>query len=97
MTASSNAKLTELRCKTNRDLASLIGNKLERGLAFARMLKSRHFHDRAEREFAEVEAWMPLLTEATPLVRRRLESKCAELRQVLDQNAAHEFRARAAC
>ena len=94
--SSSNAKLTELRCKTNRDLVSLISNTLDRGLELARTRDSRNA-TLAEREFADVEAWLPLLTETNPLVRRRLQLRLTELRDALDRNAAPQLHARAAC
>ena len=96
MIASSNAKLSELRCKTNRDLVSLIDNKLERGLDLAGSLDS-HNYALAERDVADVEAWLPLLTASNPLVRRRLQLRLAELRSTLDRNAAPQLHARAAC
>ena len=105
MSESAEAKLHELRNKTNRELVSLIGNKLDRGLAFARMLdgegatwaSTTHYAETAEAAFAEASAWMALLNEATQWERRRLEFKLAELRKALDRAHAPEFRVQAAC
>jgi len=41
--------------------------------------------------------WMTLLNGATPLERRRLESKRAELRGTLDRARTSELRVQAAC
>ena len=106
MSQSAEAKLHELRNKTNRELVSLIGNKLDRGLAFARMLEddgvddweaTEHFVANAEAALAEAGKWMTLLAEATPNERRRLEFKLAQLRAVLDRVRASATRVRAAC
>jgi len=61
MNQSAEAKLQELRSKTTRQLVSLISNKLDRGLAFARVLEgdgadwssTEHFALNAERALAE--------------------------------------------
>jgi hypothetical protein len=103
MSQSAEAKLHELRCKTTRQLVSLISNKLDRGLAFARVLdggtdwaSTEHFAASAERALEEASTWISLLSGATPLERRRLESKRAELRALLDRVRTSELRA-AAC
>ena len=106
MSHSAEAKLQELRSKTNRQLASLISNKIDRGLAFARVVEgesredwasTEHFASSAERALEEASTWMTLLNGATPLERRRLESKRAELRAMLDRANASELRVQAAC
>ena len=106
MSQSAEAKLHELRNKTTRQLVSLISNKLDRGLAFARVLdgengtdwaSTEHFASGAERALEEASTWMTLLNGATPLERRRLESKQAELRAMLDRANASELRVQAAC
>lgn len=106
MRQSAEAKLHELRDKTNQELVSLIGNKLDRGLAFARMMEGEDHSNWASRELfavsaekacADASAWMALLTEATPLERRRLEFKLAQLRKALDRTPAPEVRVQAAC
>ena len=105
MSESAEAKLHELRNKTNRQLASLISNKLDRGLAFARLVhdddaqrdwaSTEYFHVYAERALAEASAWMPLLTEVAQMERRRLEFKLAQLRDALER--VTPLRAQAAC
>jgi len=105
MSQSAETKLHELRNKTNRELVSLISNKLDRGLAFARMLdgegttwaSTNHFAENAEKALAEASAWMALLNEATQLERRRLEFKAAQLRKALNRAPAPEYRVQAAC
>jgi len=106
MSQSAEAKLHELRNKTNRELVSLISNKLNRGLASARMLAgdgvddwetAEHFVATAETALAEASKWMALVTDATPYERRRLEFKLAQLRAALDRVHASEMRVRAAC
>jgi hypothetical protein len=103
---SAEAKLHELRSKTNRQLASLISHKLDRGLAFARVLESEgrtnwasmeHFVVNAEKALTEANAWMPLLTGPTPLERRRLAFKMAQLRGALERRRACQVRVQAAC
>jgi hypothetical protein len=51
----------------------------------------------AERALEEASTWMTLLNGATPLERRRLESKRAELRGMLDRVRTSELRVQAAC
>ena len=103
---SAEAKLGELRSKTNRQLASLISHKLDRGLAFARVLEgesrkhwasTEHFVVTAESAFAEASAWMGLLNGAKQLERRRLEFKLARLRSALERARASHVRVQAAC
>jgi hypothetical protein len=105
MSQSAEAKLFELRSKTNRQLVSLIGNRLDRGLAFARLMDSegadwestQDFAAHAEKAYAEAGAWMPLLSGASSLERRRLESKLAQLRNALNRANESEIRVQAAC
>ncbi|HUB77381.1 MAG TPA: hypothetical protein VMB03_01225 [Bryobacteraceae bacterium] len=107
MSYSAEAKLHELRNKTNRELVSLIGNKLNHGLASVRVLDSGDGVDDwewaepyvagAEAAWAEATRWMTLLADATPYERRRLEFKCTQLRAALDRVHALETRVRAAC
>jgi hypothetical protein len=91
MEYSAEAKLYELHNKTTRELVSLIGNKLDRGLAFARLPEGE---DRAAKEYAEVSAWMPLLEDATLLERRELEGKLSRLRSALSSS---QVQMQAAC
>jgi hypothetical protein len=105
MNQSAEAKLLELRSKTNRQLVSLISNKLDRGLAFARVLdcdgadwaSTEHFAANAEKALAEATEWMALLNGATQLERRRLESKLAQLRAALENARLPQTRVQAAC
>jgi hypothetical protein len=103
MSQSAEAKLHELRSKTTRQLVSLISNKLDRGLVSARELEGgtdwapEDFAANAERALEEASMWMTLLNGATPLDRRRLESKRAELRGMLDRARTSELRVQAAC
>jgi hypothetical protein len=107
MNETAEAKLQELRSKTNRQLASLISHKLDRGLAFARVLdgdegrenwsSTEHFRVHAEQAYREASAWMPLLAAETQRERRRLEFKLAQLRGALDRVATLQSRAQAAC
>jgi hypothetical protein len=96
------AKLQELRTKTDKQLAVLIGNRLDRGLSFARVLESHesrghwastgHFVTHAEQAATEASAWLPLLPEASLLERRRLEWKLVQLRDLLDRVATPQVR-----
>jgi hypothetical protein len=104
MSQSAEAKLHELRSKTTRQLVSLISNKLDRGLAFARVLEdgtdwasTEHFAAGAERALEEASEWMNLLNGAKTLDHRRLESKLAELRGMLARAHSSELRVQAAC
>jgi len=106
MNHSAEAKLHQLRSKTNPQLASLISNRLDRGLAFARVLEgesrrdwasTEHFQVNAEKALVEACAWMMLLRGATGIERRRLELKLAQLRHALDRGSASRLRVQAAC
>ena len=106
MSQSAEAKLHELRSKTNRELVSLIGNKLDRGLAFARVLEgdgrddwasTEHFVVNAEKALAEAIQWMTLLQDPNPYERRRLEFKLSQLRAALDRAHTSAMRVQAAC
>ena len=104
MDQSAEAKLHELRGKTTRQLVSLISNKLDRGLAYARVMEgdstdwasTEHFALNAEKAFSEASAWMGLLNGATHLERIRLEFKMVQLRAALDRAQAFA-RVHAAC
>ena len=104
MSQSAEAKLHELRNKTNRELVSLISNKLDRVLAFARLLDSdcgwgaeEDFAQDAEKTLQEAGAWMGLLQGAPPVEIRHLESKIAQLRHAIDRMRLSERPMRAAC
>jgi len=106
MNQSAEAKLNELRNKTDRQLASLISNKLDRGLAFARVLEGEdsrhdwssmdHFVNNAHQALSEASAWMPMLAGASQIQRRRLEFKRTQLRDMLDRATMPHARVQAA-
>jgi hypothetical protein len=102
MKQSAETKLSELRCKTNRQLAVLISHRLDRGLAFARVAEEDGLSwasiemVNAEQTFTEAKALMALLNSA-PLEQRRLEFKLAQLGAALDRVRESHLRAQAAC
>jgi hypothetical protein len=69
-------KLAELRAKTDRQLVTLIRSTLDDGLA------SRV---EAEKAYSEIRALLPTIRDVTEAERRRLESKLARLRGLLDE------------
>ena len=84
-----NCKLAELRVKTDRQLVILIVRTLDGGL------RSRA---EAERAYSEVRVLLPTVRDVTEAERRRLESKLARLRDLLDERPMHAMgRAQAAC
>ncbi|MGA3016608.1 MAG: hypothetical protein ABSF62_05775 [Bryobacteraceae bacterium] len=85
------AKLKELRAKTDLELANLIRNRLERGLALARETSGGESRVRAERAHSEAHAWLPLVA---PADRGALERMLTELGRRLDRR---EQRVQAAC
>ena len=103
MSKSAEAKLQELRGKTNRDLASLISHRLDRGMTFARVLENdrqdwastEHFRANAELAYADACRWLSLLSGACSFEKRRLEIRLNELRATLD--SVVRLRAQAAC
>jgi hypothetical protein len=88
-------KLAELCAKTDRELHALISGRLDRGLSFARLLLDEEarqrwssmdeFAARAESAHADVSRLLPVLRGITPAERRRLESRLAQLREILDR------------
>ena len=76
------AKLKELRAKTDLELANLIRNRLERGLALARETSGGESRVRAERAHSEAHAWLPLVAAEH---RGVLERKLEELGQRLNR------------
>jgi hypothetical protein len=74
------SKLAELRAKTDRQLVILIRSTLDDGLA------SRA---EAERAYSEVRVLLPTVRDVTEAERRRLESKLARLRELLDERPVH--------
>jgi hypothetical protein len=89
MTYSAEAKLQELRNKTNRELVSLIGNTLDRGLEFACLPDGEEV---AQEAFAQASAWIPLL--GGRFEGRQLEAKLSALREALESS---QVRVQAAC
>ena len=75
------SKLSELRAKTDRQLAAFITNRLDAGLRFARRAACQV---EAERSYAEVTALIPWVEDLTMGERRLLESKLERLREVLN-------------
>ncbi len=83
------SKLAELRAKTDRQLVTLMRSRLDDGLA------SRA---EAERTYSEVLVLLPTVRDVSEAERRRLESKLARLRGLLDERPGHAMeRAQAAC
>ena len=74
------SKLAELRAKTDLQLVTLIQSRLDGGLASCA---------EAERAYAEVRVLLPTLRDVTEAERRRLESKLARLRELLDERPVH--------
>jgi hypothetical protein len=72
-------KLAELRAKTDRQLVALIGNTLDRGLRFARVLPVE-----AERAYAEA---CRLLAAVPAGERARLDWRMARLRAALHNSS----------
>lgn len=106
MRNSAEAKLHELRAKTNRELVSLISNRIDRGLAFVRVLESdghtrwastEQFLANAEKALSEATAWMTLLNGVSDPERRQLATRLTELRDAVDRSHASEVRMQAAC
>jgi hypothetical protein len=106
MNPSAEAKLNELRGKTNRQLIELISNRLDRGLMFADLLADssegnnwsslEEFLVRAETAHSEATSWLRLVSGATQLELRRLTSKLARLSEQLNQ-ASRRVRVQSAC
>ncbi len=96
-------KLAELRAKTDRQLITLIGSSIERGLALAGLLADRKSRNgwacaKAEAAYGEASLLLPWVYDATKLERRRLELKLALLREMLDELGAQPGgRVRTAC
>jgi len=83
-------QLRELRAKTDRELARLIGNQLERGFALAdeNSPDARRLAGQAARDAC---AWMPMVAVAD---QRELAWKLAELERRLETD---ELRVQTAC
>jgi hypothetical protein len=99
LSQSAASKLEELRRRTNLQLVAMISNKLDRGLAFARVFESdgdwessEHFRSNAERALSDATAWMTLLASVSQVQRRQLEFKLVRLREQLDRRATSQIR-----
>jgi hypothetical protein len=89
-------KLSELRAKTDRQLAGFIHSKLDVGLSFAVLaeveesagdrLYALRSLERAGQALAEVQKLLPALNEAQ---RRAFDSKLAELREAVERCFRH--------
>jgi hypothetical protein len=82
------SKLAELRAKTDRQLVTLIRSRLDDGLASARASAEETCAE-AERVYAEVLVLLPTVCDVTEAERRRLESKLARLRELLETRTMH--------
>jgi len=86
--------VAEFRAKTDRQLHALISGRLERGLAFARLLLDPEVRERwasideftgnAENAYREAARLLPVLRNIPAADRRRLETRLAQLRDILD-------------
>jgi hypothetical protein len=82
------------RAKTDHQLHALISSRLERGLAFARLLLDPEvrgrwasideFTGKAETAYLEASRLLPVLRNIPAADRRRLESRLIQLREILD-------------
>jgi hypothetical protein len=80
-TSPENPKLVELRSKTDRQLVELIGRGLDRAACCAR---ARQFHGQAARLCDEIRQLLPFVPRHD---RRRLESRLAEIAEILCPSA----------
>ena len=71
------AKLADLTAKTDRQLVTLIQSRLDDGLRSPA---------EAERVYSEVLTLLPTVRNVPEAERRRLESKLARLREILDEH-----------
>jgi hypothetical protein len=101
-------KLIELRSKTDRQLVAFINNRLDAGLAYARLITEPGPDSRwataealqasALRAYDEVRTLLPWVRDATKPERRRLELKLDQLREFLDESTIHAgMRVQTAC
>jgi hypothetical protein len=83
----SQAKLVQLRNKTDRDLLVLVQRELERGLALADVATTKQspLYGQAERAYRTAKALLPGIAGLTESERRGLEGTLKELRAALDQ------------
>ena len=83
---SKQAKLVQLRSKTDRDLLILMRRELDRGLALADVATSNQsqLYAQAERAYATAASMLPRIAGLNPSERRELEGTLKELRETLD-------------
>ena len=81
------AKLVELRSKTDQDLLILIRRELDRGLTLGDVATTRGspLQAQAEKAYETVRTWLPIITGLSRDERRGLEGKLKELRAALDR------------
>ena len=81
------AKLVQLRRKTDRELVFLLRKELARGLRFAEtaVTKESELYVQAERAYVTSEAWLRLVSDLGRDERRELEFRIKELKSVLER------------
>ena len=87
------AKLLELRAKTDRQLLEYIGNRLDSGLTYGRLASDPDarnrwasvdmFEERASKAYDEAQSLLPLVRNLTRAERRVLQAKTEELGRLL--------------
>lgn len=81
---SKEAKLRELRAKTDGELVRYVTNELALGVRYA-LESDDQSHSRAEEAYAEIARLLPIINELGESERRRLEAKVKRLREMLDR------------
>jgi len=80
---STEARLAELRAKTDVELVRYVSSELNHGVRFA-LQPNPQARGRAEEAYAEIARLMPVIGDMDPSERRRLEAKLKKLRAMLD-------------
>jgi hypothetical protein len=78
-----NSKLTQLRAKTDRQLVTVIGRRLDAALELAR----RACAIEAQKIHREITSLMPLVNTVSEIERRRLQGKLVKLETALGESA----------
>jgi hypothetical protein len=81
---SKEAKLAELRAKTDIELVRYVNNELSHGARFASQSNPQS-HSRAEEAYSEIARLLPVVHGLDESERRRLEAKLKRLRAMLDR------------
>jgi hypothetical protein len=81
---SKEAKLAELRAKTDVELARYVTNELNVGVRLA-LQSNPQSRSRAEETYAEIARLLPVIHALDESERRRLEAQLQRLRGMLDQ------------